>query len=315
MGHRVSGSDLARLPHARAAARCSASTRASVTTPATSPTASTRVIVSTAIAASRTPRSARAASSACPCCSRADTLRAIVAAAAHGRGRREPRQDHDVVDARARSSARPGWHPSFLIGGDLNEVGTNAAWDDGEWLVVEADESDGTFLELAPEAAIVTNIEARPPRRTTATSRARRRVRAVRRRHRPVPAWSAPTTPSPPASPANAGTTIVTYGFADDADYRIRDYVGKRNGSQFVLARRGDSWATSSSCRCPVATTRRTPPRAAAMALEIGVPFDAVRARPRRVRRSGPPVPVPGRARRRHLRRRLRAPPGRSGRT
>ena len=52
-----------------------------------------------------------------------------------------------------------GWHPSFLIGGDLNEVGTNAAYDDGEWLVVEADESDGTFLELAPEAAIVTNIE------------------------------------------------------------------------------------------------------------------------------------------------------------
>ena len=52
-----------------------------------------------------------------------------------------------------------GWHPSFIIGGDLNEVGTNAAYDDGEWLVVEADESDGTFLELAPEAAMVTNVE------------------------------------------------------------------------------------------------------------------------------------------------------------
>src|SRR5205823_12337573 len=51
-----------------------------------------------------------------------------------------------------------GWHPSFLIGGDLNEVGTNAAFDSGEWLVVEADESDGTFLELAPHDAVVTSV-------------------------------------------------------------------------------------------------------------------------------------------------------------
>ncbi len=53
-----------------------------------------------------------------------------------------------------------GLRPSFLIGGDLNEIGTNAVWDDGEWLVVEADESDGTFLRLRPEIAVVTNIEA-----------------------------------------------------------------------------------------------------------------------------------------------------------
>ncbi len=52
-----------------------------------------------------------------------------------------------------------GWQPSFVIGGELNEVGTNAAFGEGEWLVVEADESDGTFLHLRPEAAIVTNVE------------------------------------------------------------------------------------------------------------------------------------------------------------
>jgi len=52
-----------------------------------------------------------------------------------------------------------GVRPSFLIGGDVNEIGTNAVWDSGEWLVLEADESDGTFLELAPEIAVVTNIE------------------------------------------------------------------------------------------------------------------------------------------------------------
>ncbi len=51
-------------------------------------------------------------------------------------------------------------HPSFLIGGDVNEIGTNAVWDSGEWIVVEADESDGTFLSLTPDVAVVTSVEA-----------------------------------------------------------------------------------------------------------------------------------------------------------
>jgi UDP-N-acetylmuramate--alanine ligase len=53
-----------------------------------------------------------------------------------------------------------GLRPSFLIGGDVNEIGTNAVWDEGDWLVVEADESDGTFLALQPDIAVITNVEA-----------------------------------------------------------------------------------------------------------------------------------------------------------
>ncbi|HVL90303.1 MAG TPA: UDP-N-acetylmuramate--L-alanine ligase [Actinomycetota bacterium] len=53
-----------------------------------------------------------------------------------------------------------GLDPTFLIGGDLNETGTNAHHGTGEWLVAEADESDGSFLWLAPDVAVVTNIEA-----------------------------------------------------------------------------------------------------------------------------------------------------------
>ncbi|MBW3536369.1 MAG: UDP-N-acetylmuramate--L-alanine ligase [Actinobacteria bacterium] len=52
-----------------------------------------------------------------------------------------------------------GWKPSFIIGGDLNEVGSGAVWEDGDWLVVEADESDGTFLQLPREAGILTSVE------------------------------------------------------------------------------------------------------------------------------------------------------------
>jgi UDP-N-acetylmuramate--alanine ligase len=53
-----------------------------------------------------------------------------------------------------------GLDPTFLIGGDLNEVGTNAHAGEGAWLVAEADESDGSLLWLAPEIAVVGNIEA-----------------------------------------------------------------------------------------------------------------------------------------------------------
>jgi UDP-N-acetylmuramate--alanine ligase len=52
-----------------------------------------------------------------------------------------------------------GLEPSYLIGGELRSTGTNAAWGTGEWLVVEADESDRSFLKLAPDLAVVTNVE------------------------------------------------------------------------------------------------------------------------------------------------------------
>ncbi len=56
--------------------------------------------------------------------------------------------------------AEAGLRPSFIIGGDINEVGAGGSWDSvGQWLVVEADESDGTFLELAAQAAVVTSVE------------------------------------------------------------------------------------------------------------------------------------------------------------
>jgi len=52
-----------------------------------------------------------------------------------------------------------GMRPSFVIGADVNEIGTNAVWDTGEWLVVEADESYGTFRAIRPDLAVLTNVE------------------------------------------------------------------------------------------------------------------------------------------------------------
>jgi UDP-N-acetylmuramate--alanine ligase len=56
--------------------------------------------------------------------------------------------------------ARGGLDPTFVIGGKLNSSGTNAKLGSGEFIVVEADESDASFLHLHPILAIVTNIDA-----------------------------------------------------------------------------------------------------------------------------------------------------------
>ena len=53
-----------------------------------------------------------------------------------------------------------GFDPSFAVGGDLGEAGTNAHHGSGAAFVAEADESDGSLLEYNPDVAVVTNIEA-----------------------------------------------------------------------------------------------------------------------------------------------------------
>ena len=53
-----------------------------------------------------------------------------------------------------------GFDPTVINGGIINAYGTNARLGAGDWMVVEADESDGTFLKLPADIAIVTNIDA-----------------------------------------------------------------------------------------------------------------------------------------------------------
>jgi UDP-N-acetylmuramate--alanine ligase len=89
---------------------------------------------------------------------RADLLAEIVALApaiavsgTHGKTTTSAMITHALVAA--------GRDPAYLIGGKLRASGTNAAWGEGGWTVVEADESDRSFLKLAPAVAVVTNAE------------------------------------------------------------------------------------------------------------------------------------------------------------
>jgi UDP-N-acetylmuramate--alanine ligase len=53
-----------------------------------------------------------------------------------------------------------GIDPTFVVGGEVLDLGASASWGTGEWAVVEADEYDRSFLQLRPEVAVITTVEA-----------------------------------------------------------------------------------------------------------------------------------------------------------
>ena len=70
-----------------------------------------------------------------------------------------PRQDEDHVhDRRGPRGGR--LDPTIVVGGRITSLGSNARLGQGEYLVAEADESDGSFLKLAPTIAVVTTVDA-----------------------------------------------------------------------------------------------------------------------------------------------------------
>ena len=75
----------------------------------------------------------------------ASTRRCIAVSGTHGKTTTSSMLALVLVEA--------GLNPSFIIGGELNEIGGGAVWDDGDWFVVEADESDGTFVRCPPSTS------------------------------------------------------------------------------------------------------------------------------------------------------------------
>lgn len=167
------------------------------------------------------------------------------------------------------------WHPSFVIGADVNEVGSNAVHDTGEWMVVEADESDGTFLELRSAAGILTNVE---PDHLDFYGGFEPLVDAFARwleavdgprvvcADDEIAARLAAATPGPPPA---------TYGFASSATYRITDFTPDHFGTTFVLTHDGVPLGEV-ALPIPGRHNAANAAAAAAVALELGVPFTTV---------------------------------------
>ncbi|MDX6704121.1 MAG: UDP-N-acetylmuramate--alanine ligase [Baekduia sp.] len=109
------------------------------------------VFVSTAIPADNPERVPRAQPRAELLRELTSLKRVIAIAGAHGKTTTSSMAAHALLGA--------GMRPGYLIGGALRSTGENADWGDGDWLVVEADESDKSMLALDVDIAVVLNIE------------------------------------------------------------------------------------------------------------------------------------------------------------
>ena len=161
-----------------------------------------------------------------------------------------------------------GEHPSFLVGGELNEIGSGAVWDTaGEWFVVEADESDGTFLELRADAVLITNVE---PDHLEHYGSFGALVEAFERfcSNAAGPRVLCADDREAAALAARVGG-CVTYGTSPQADYRIVDAHSDRSGARFELVRRSTSIGT---CELPLPGLHNVANAAGALAaaLELG---------------------------------------------
>jgi UDP-N-acetylmuramate--alanine ligase len=194
----------------------------------------------------------------------AATRRTIAVAGSHGKT-----TTSSMLALMLRSA---GWQPSFVIGGEVNEVGANAAYGDGEWLVVEADESDGTFLRLGPEAAIVTSIE---PDHLDYYGGFAELTAAFERFVDNVPGPVVCCADDIVAARlASTRPRIRTYGFDPSAHYRIVDVSLTGAVDRFTLTAGTERLG---ELVVPLAVKAATNAAgAAALALELGVPFAAI---------------------------------------
>jgi len=168
--------------------------------------------------------------------------------------------------------AEAGQDPGWIVGARVAGLGSNAAWGGSGVLVVEADESDGTFLALGADRAIVTNVEPDHLEHWGGEAALRQAfvdfVAALR-----GPAVLCLDDPGAAALVA-AATDPVTYGTDPRAQYRIDDVRPDGTGVTFTL-HHADTVTSISLPAAPGIHNARNGAAALAMAHRLGLPLDA----------------------------------------
>ena len=172
-----------------------------------------------------------------------------------------------------------GLDPTVINGGIINAYGTNARMGEGEWMVVEADESDGTFLKLPADIAVVTNIDPEHLDHYGTFDKVREAFRQFVE-NVPFYGFGVMCTDHPEVQ-ALVGRIedrrVITYGENAQADVRFTNHPHGRRG---VDVRRRDPRPQDRRairrsricvCRCPAATTSPTPPPRSRSRIELGM--------------------------------------------
>lgn len=173
--------------------------------------------------------------------------------------------------------AQGGFDPTAVVGGKINSFGSNAKLGKGEYIVVEADESDGSFLKFTPILAVVTNIdqehmdhygsfEALQGAFIEFINRVPFYGLAVLCHDEPVVQTLLP----------KIERRTVTYGFSSQADFRAEDVVSEGFEMHFDVSKRGEALGRF---RLPMAGMHNVLNALAAIAVadDVGMDADAIR--------------------------------------
>jgi len=162
-----------------------------------------------------------------------------------------------------------GLAPSFLVGGEVTGLGSGTAWTDTDLFVVEADESDGTFLALGAESVVVTNAEADHLAYWGTWEALRDGFRQFLEQA-PGARIVCADDPGAAALAAEVGG-CTTYGTSDSADHRIVDVSGERFSIGFTIEGLGRI-----ELPLPGIHNARNATAAAVLAVTLGAAFDDV---------------------------------------
>jgi UDP-N-acetylmuramate--alanine ligase len=269
MGHQVSGHDPASDTPFLAPLRARGVHVTTGPGPATLPADVDAVIVSTATPADDADVAA-AQAHGIPVVHRSGALTAICA----------PRQVTAVAGTHGKTTtsallatvlAESGMAPGWVVGAGVPGLGSSASWGGGGPLVVEADESDGTFLALGADTAIVTNVEPDHLEHWGGEAALRQAfvefVSAV-----PGPTVLCLDDPGSAELVASARHP-VTYGTDPHSDYRIADVVAQGTGVAFELHHEGARVAVTLPA-APGIHNARNGAAALAMAHRLGLGLD-----------------------------------------
>jgi UDP-N-acetylmuramate--alanine ligase len=173
--------------------------------------------------------------------------------------------------------ATAGWDPTAVVGGKLNSLGSNAKLGSGDFLVAEADESDGSFVKLSPTVAVVTNIDAEHLDYYSGIGQIKETFLHFLNK---VPFYGFAVLcvdhPNVLELIPSLRKTYVTYGFSHQADYRAEGVVPGGMESRFRVVRRGESLGEV-SLSAPGRHNVSNALASVAVASELGIPFDKIR--------------------------------------
>ena len=168
--------------------------------------------------------------------------------------------------------------PTFVVGGKVNQAGTTARLGRGEYFVVEADESDRSFLLFAPVVAVVTTIDREHLDQYSSLEDIQEAfVQFVNR----VPFYGAAILcldePNVQAIIPSVKRPILTYGTSSQADLVISDIQLEGFSSEFRLTYKGEDLGMFRLAHPPGIHNVRNAAAAAAVALYLNVPTELIR--------------------------------------